>query len=970
MLLRMCALLVLSLFPIQLLEAQKVISVPQASSAAKYGKANAMVVKEAPAAAAKENAGQEKADQSKQPSAQENNESKSDSNEPDKAPPKSIQRSDYKPKEYVAPIPVEPDENGHVKFNFHGTPWPVVLDWLARYSRLNFDWQELPGDYLNLRTQQAYSAIEARDILNRHLLSRGYTLLQHGELLTAAKVQGLNPGLVPRVEPEDLPQRMPHEYVKVSLPLDWILADEAVEQLKPMLSSNGQLHAITSVNRLEAMDVAINLQEISRLLSEEQQGNRLEKGLVREFKLQHVRATHVIDSLYAILGVRKPQSLSGASNDISGSMSMQIMQQLQQMQQRMQGGNQGGGKGKEESEPKLVLNERENSILAHASPDKMEIIEQTIQAMDVPSARETHILQNLDRMKVYRLSTLKPDPLVKILTEIGDLSPTTKIQTDTSNNSIVVYGSLADHVTVQALVDRLDGSSRNFEVIPLRRLRAAEVAGTIQYMMGAEEEETDTKQSRYFSYFSYGRRSEPEEEERPFRVDADIENNRLLVWANDVEISEIQNLLIKMGEIPSGEVNPARSRMIDLYNDEDATRLIEQIQRVWEQQQNNELKIIPKSPQADQAPQPEEQPAVSGILEHPLDAGHQIRFATDSSAPEVNTSPLGLVNSESSRTATSPADRSAVPPVIVRQLPDGKLALESDDPRALDELEFMISELAPPAPDYKIYHIKYAWPFGIELNLLSFFESEDDEEQILDWWGNSRTINKTGPDRLSTRRKLKIISDDDSRTVLVQGASPRQLSIIEDLIEIYDRPESSDPQAVRMTKVFHLEYSQAAVISETVKSVYRDLLSANDPALQSKTKEGQQPPQSQGITFAPYRQDSGKDDKQAEQPQEPIKFKGLLSIGVDEISNTLVVSAASGLMADITELIQILDIAAKPDTAVQVLSVNPQISPSVLRDRLHQSFGVGKVNVTSTKQKRSEQDQSEPIEVGGQQFSK
>lgn len=883
----------------------------------------------------------------------------------EEATPKTIQRIDYKPQPYIAPIPVEEDGSGKVKFNFHGTPWPVVLDWLARYARLNLDWQELPGDYLNLRTQQAYTATEAQDLVNRHLLARGFTLLQHGELLTVAKIQGLNPGLVPRVAPADLLQRMPHDYVKVSLPLEWILADEAVEQLKPMLSPNGQLNAISAVNRLEAMDVAVNLQEVYQLLTDEQSAKNTEQGLVREFKLQHVRAVNVIDSLYAILGVKKPQSLGGGSGDISGSMSMQIMQQLQQMQQRQSQQGNNSKPGKEDSEPKLVLNERENSILAHASPDKMEIISQTIKAMDVPTQRSGHILQNLDRMKVYRLSTLKPDPLLKILSEIGDLSPTTKLQVDSENNSLIVYGTLADHITVQSLVERLDGSSRNFEVIPLRRIRARDVAGTIQYMLGEEEKKEDDNRSRYFSYYSYSQKPETKKEDRPFRVDADVENNRLLVWANEVELEEIQNLLIKMGEIPTGQVNPATSRTIDLYSEEEAQKVLDRIQRVWQQGQSNELKIESPSP-----PVPVQEGAEqSSRSKAGMTPKSLLHFAT-----ETNSSPLPqAIDSTTERSASPPSarDASSPPPVTIRQLPHGKLSLESKDPRALDELEFLISELAPPAPNYKIFEVKYAWPFGIELILIDFFESNEDEENTLDWWGNPLTLNKKEPDRLSTQRKLKIISDSDSRTILVQGASAQQLAIIQELISIYDKPESSDPQSVRITKVFHLEYSKATPISETVKSVYRDLLSANDPALQKNQKEGQPQQPTQGITYAPFRQNQG-DSAEKEQPQEPIKFKGLLSIGVDEISNTIVVSSASGLMDAITELIEVLDLAAKPETTVRVLSINPAISPSFLRERLHQSFGIsGNVKVSSTANRtgnkaRNSEPNSAPAANGGQ----
>ncbi len=908
----------------------------------------------------------EKPDEKKPDSSKKGAEDKKDA-----ATPKTITRADYKPDPSVEPPAIDANQDGEVKFNFHGAPWPVVLDWLARFSSLNLDWQELPSDYLNLRTQRAYSAIEARDIVNRHLLARGFTLLQHDELLTVVKISGLNPGLVPRITPEELMKRMPHEYVKVSLPLDWILAADAVEQLKPMLSPNGKLFAIASVNRLEAMDVAVNLQEVFQLLNDEQSGSQADKGLVREFKLQHVRAVVVIGSLYGILGLRKPESISGGSGSISGSMSRQIMQQLQRMQQQQQqrGSSSSAKGGKEQTEPRLVLNERENSILAHASPDKMEIIEQTIKAMDVPSQRNSHILQNLDRMKVYRLSTLKPEPLVKILSEIGDLSPSTKLQIDSENNSIIVFGELADHVTVQSLVDRLDGSTRNFEVISLRRLRASDVAGTIQYMLGEEEEEEDNSRSRYYGYYSYGSQPETKKDKRPFRVDADIENNRLLIWANETEIEEVQSLLIKMGEFPSGQTNPATSRVIDLYSEKDAARLLEQIQRVWKQNQHNELKIETLPSQNTETSEPAK-PVESKKREVRRDSNFRIQYATDQSvvqlAPTEEQSPQ---EPKQHPLADAGADITKnAPPVTIRQLPDGRLQLESNDPKALDELEFIISELAPSAPDYKIFQVEHAWPFGIELILLDFFESDDDEEQVLDLFGRTRTFSKDSPDRLSKQRKLKIISDDDSRTILVQGASAQQLAIIEDLIQIYDRSVSSDPQAIRVTKIFHLEYSEAVVLAETVKSVYRDLLSANDPALQNKDKEAKQKQLNQGITFSPYRNnDDKKDDK--EEPQQPIKFKGLLSVGTDEISNTIVVSAASGLIDGISELIETLDEAAKPTTTVQVVPVHPGISASFLRERLNQSFGTKtKISTSSTGGRRgNRQNQKQPQPRQGQQ---
>ncbi len=75
-------------------------------------------------------------------------------------------------------LQVRPDKDGTVQFSFRNQPWPEILRWLAEVSNLSLDWQELPGDYLNLATQRPYTLVETRDVVNRHLLSRGFTLLE------------------------------------------------------------------------------------------------------------------------------------------------------------------------------------------------------------------------------------------------------------------------------------------------------------------------------------------------------------------------------------------------------------------------------------------------------------------------------------------------------------------------------------------------------------------------------------------------------------------------------------------------------------------------------------------------------------------------------------------------------------------------------------------------------------------------
>jgi type II secretory pathway component GspD/PulD (secretin) len=341
----------------------------------------------------------------------------------------------------------------------------------------------LPADYLNIVPDRRYTVEEAQDLINRRLLSRGFTMLRNGDVLSVVNIKKLDPSMVPRVSPEELAGRNPHEFVRVSFRLDWLLAEQAVTEFEPMRSPNGKLIPLKETNRLEAMDAVINLREIYRLITEEQAGDS-QKQLVKEFKLKHTRASKVLEQLQTLLGLDKSSKAAGPLTP------QQIQaQQLAAARSRSQPGKKlAAGAAKQKAEVYLVINVRENSILVNAPPDKMAIVNQAIEIIDVPANAANSLIRNLDRMRVYRLAALDPDTLVKVLEEVGSLDYDTKLEVDTKSKAVIAYASLADHLTIQSVVDRLDGSGRSFEVIQLRRLESDYVAGTIEAMMGGQEE--------------------------------------------------------------------------------------------------------------------------------------------------------------------------------------------------------------------------------------------------------------------------------------------------------------------------------------------------------------------------------------------------------------------------------------------------------------------------------------------------
>lgn len=902
-------------------------------------------------------------------------------------------------------LTVTPNAAGMLKLNFQGQPWPDVIRWLKKVSGKSLDWQELPGGFLNLSTHREYTVEEARNIINRHLLARGYTILIREEMMTVEKIDKLNPAMVPRVTAEALDKRGDYEFVKVSFTLTALVAAQAAEELKPMLSPNGKLLPLAKTNRLEAIDSVINLREIRDILTEEQSGDGNERRVFK-FTLKHVRAEDIVDPLYSLLGVQKAAA---------GPMSSSQMQQLQKMIQAA--AQKGGGAGAQpEQKLQIVPVPRENVLLVTGPADKLAIVTDAVELLDQPSLHSQSILDSIQRTEVYRLENFDPEAFIETVRELGGLSPLTQIRADETRGAVIVSGSKVDHLILSQLLEKIDGTSREFHVIPLRKLDAEYVAGSIKLMMGEEEKKEDTRRSYYYNPYSSRSSSQSKESNDKFTIDADVEYNRLLLRCTTFELEQVQDLLIKLGELPQPGGNQSRRRVFETGDLEDSLMLIERLQKVWPSRGANELKIIPPvvepkketvdpsgplSPDVLEplkpAPKKGDQKSGSGkpvktaqrspdrrinpFRESPqplflMASQSQVVESEDDAAPaetepapSVEPMPItppdaaadtsaadealrklverirakqleGSLRSAPAATAGAAPASATPPPIQIRIGTNGELYVESDDPAALDLLEEVLDEYAPPKRDWKVIELKYpqTWAYGIEVILKDIFKEEMDDSD--DKSGGMRyspfygyypsSSSSKGPRRLSARKPLKIISDRDSHTILVQGASDEQMRMIEELIEIYDRPQSTEAHSIRKTQIFKIQYSKAIVIAEALKDVYRDLLSENDKALQEgKGNKKEDRPAERSYTYI-YGGGGGEGENQ----EEPIKFKGLLSIGVDETSNILIISATEGLLNNVAQIIESLDLAARPNSSFKVVQVNTRVNLRELQKKL------------------------------------
>ncbi|MGY8770968.1 MAG: secretin N-terminal domain-containing protein [Pirellulales bacterium] len=917
--------------------------------------------------------------------------------EPKKGEPKGpVQRGDMPPEPAdKKELEVRPDEDGLVRFNFRGQAWKDVLDWLSDISNESLDWQELPSDYLNLTTQRAYTVDEVRDIINERLLTRGYTMLHQREGFVVVKVDKIDPAQVPRVHPEDLRYRDDHEIVKVSLPLSWLIAEATVEELKPMLSPHGKMIPLKTSNRIEAMDSVVNLREIYHVLQEEQ-STESESSQVTEFELQFVRAEVVKEHLEGLLGM----------SSTSKKATPMTPQQMQMMQQQMQQQQRSGGKpsptaAKPKSEVYLVVNQRRNSILANAPPDKLVIIAQTIRMLDVQSSPSNSLSANLTRMQIYRLAQLDPETLISMVEEVGELEPGTQLVADKKNNAVIAYASVADHYTVQTIIEKLDGSGRQFEVIRLRRLKADSVAVTIRTMMGNEEEKKDSGRSSYYSSYYSSRYSSQKEETGntdKFKVDADVVNNRLLLWSNELELEGVTKLLVKLGEIPMSGSPRNNVRSFDIGSSDNVDDMLRRLKEIWPSVSPNPLQIERAEPKVEPVPETEKPvipdtglqkkntPPVSSEPDtsEPVDKStntrwqvpvHFAQVTKQQPVEKAEQTTLNIVAAEVVAEPGNPVVDPAItdipgvtpenaelyqkyfgkktpeqavaetPPVTIKVDENGRMTVTSSDPRVLDLLEDLIQEMTPPPKDWEIFQLEYASAYWVSFNLEDFFEEEDEDSNpfggFFFGYGGGDS-NKDDPTGLSTRKPLKFITDVDTNTILVQGADNEQLATIQRLIDLYDVPQEVTAQSARMTSLYQVKYSKAENIANSVKEVFRDLLSTNDKSLQGN--QGEQRQKSEQRT---YITNIGGGDDKPEPSQTKINFKGKISIGVDEITNTLLLSIeGESLMNLVLDMIKSLDEAAKPVSTVRVLSMtnitNPEAVKATLAKILNAESGDGK----------------------------
>jgi type II secretory pathway component GspD/PulD (secretin) len=412
---------------------------------------------------------------------------------------------------------------------------------------------------------------------------------------------------------------------------------------------------------------------------------------------------------------------------------------------------------------------------------------------------------------------------------------------------------------------------------------------------------------------------------------------------------------------------------------------LEQLRRLWPSIQANPLQIETPAPDesvpGDRNPEPQNPPVIertdgqreARLLPSSADSVQGARPLTSTAADDLAGGRAEQINwGQAAAQATAlawadPTDPGSLPPAATDAIAagaadpivaattgapiqisvdrDGRLLLRSRDTRALDRLEELIDRIAPPRKDFEVFYLKHASASLVTINLEDYFEEDAKDGSTSEdaWWAgwygygyNGNTDSSaSGEGGLSQRKPLRFIWDFDTNSILVSNATPDQLSTIRSLIEIYDRPISEDSISARRFQIFKIQHARATDVAATIKDVYRDLLSSKDKVFERNNGE-QKEQSSQSTNY--IRVFGSVEDTEKKPTKVKASFAGALSVGIDEVSNTVIISAQEEWMPSISEMIRYLDVAAEPyENAVQVVHTN--VSGKALQAALSRVVG-------------------------------
>jgi len=346
-------------------------------------------------------------------------------------------------------------------------------------------------------------------------------------------------------------------------------------------------------------------------------------------------------------------------------------------------------------------------------------------------------------------------------------------------------------------------------------------------------------------------------------ITIDEDRQQLLIRGTSAQMVEIRDLLARLGETlqelgtatsPTVQTN-TRVRTIIIGRDSES--LLEQLQKVWPSIRKNPLQVIRPDDTLNEGTQ--------GV-KHSREPAHTfVAMQSDESALDEN-----------------PTSENAPPAIII--LPsEGRWVVASEDTEALQRLtELMEIAVSPPMTPV-------AENGNLSIYVLQHGNADDLENLLQNLFRQDRSSrSRLSPSSLETR----IVADTRINALIVQ-ASRADRGVIEDLLSVLDSPEFVDALQLAAPQLIPIEHTDAERVEVLLRTVYSSQLSRGSKRPQISIPEGV----------------SEEVASMLEQINAEVSGP-LLTLSVDEISNSIVMRAPPELSEQIRTFIEQVDTQA------------------------------------------------------------
>ncbi len=521
---------------------------------------------------------------------------------------------------------------------------------------------------------------------------------------------------------------------------------------------------------------------------------------------------------------------------------------------------------------RLSLDLKNRKIVAMAAPGEQETIQRVIDEiesgspLDADATFEVHPLRDADSAVVMQVLTnlLKDSQAV--------------LSTDARGEQLVAVATPEQQQTIRDAIQRLQTASRELEVFQLETIEAAAAEIAIQRLFVA----------------AGGRRNR----DVPI-VEADNSTSRLYVRANREDLTAIRELLVKMGETRLAQADGTGGGIRTIPFAGDSRAALAEIELIWPRLSKSPLRVLrpadgPRNLLPQRPLRPAPKPAIgdegrapdANAAEAPIEvktSGQEAAPAPtpSSSLPSASaSSPSGQAEEPAAQSDETPAE----PAPIIVSPGDGKITIMSDDPEAIEQLEKLLRSFSPATGaggrSISIYPLRSADSVTVSELLQRIFRR-----------GAFDFGSATSP----------TIEPDERLNAIVVYANRSDHAVIAQLLESLDTDQVPDSLATNRPLRIRVEHTDAGGIERVLQDIYQTQLTS-------------------GARSKPIPVPSGASrDVAAVIQQLNIAASGpLMTLGVDDATNSIVVMAPRPLAEEVAELVGELDKAALSDSSRSV----------------------------------------------------